>query len=165
LTFTASLVNTLFPDENPMNDPTPFITSLRREADSFANQLTVVLIIVGVVGISWMTLDHFGLADHHLPASLRVMMLVVAGAWFVFKALAVLIDYAIYATARAITEWVNGFFLAFQQDMAAESDTAPAPTPDQRDTAVAYLHDFLKRPRQVTSDGAGPADIPPPAAA
>lgn len=148
-----------------MNDPTPFITSMRREADSFANQLTVVLFIVGVVGISWVVLDHFGIADHHVPAWMRTMMMIVAGAWFVFKALSILIDYAIYATARAITEWVNGFFLAFQQDMAAGSETAPAATPDQRDTAVAYLHDFLKRPRQVTSDGAGPADTPPPAAA
>jgi Na+-transporting methylmalonyl-CoA/oxaloacetate decarboxylase gamma subunit len=148
-----------------MNDPTPFITSLRREADGFANTLTLVVWIVGIVFGAWMALDAWGIADHHVPNSLRVMMLVVGGAWFVFKALAILIDYAIYAVARAITEWVNGFFLAFQQDMAADSETASAATPDQRDSAVAYLHDFLKRPRQAPTDVAGPAEPTPPAAA
>lgn len=86
-------------------DPTPFITSLKREADGYANMLTVSTIAI--------VLAYFGAHASHVwfhwfsadtVAFLRKSAIVLGLFWLIFYGIAILIDYAIYATIRAWTE-------------------------------------------------------------
>jgi hypothetical protein len=83
--------------------------------------------------------------------------------WMICKAVWATIDYTIFAVSGALTDMaaalVNGV-----TESAAET---PAAAPLQRESAVEYLHDYLRKrnPRQVTADGAAPADPSSPDAA
>ncbi|AXQ68704.1 hypothetical protein HOU00_gp421 [Caulobacter phage CcrPW] len=130
-------------------DPTPFITSLKREADGYANMLTITTIVV--------ILAYFGAHGSHVwlhwfstdtVAFLRKSAIVLGLFWLIFYGLAILIDYAIYATVRA---WAEVFAYALAP-FRAEAKDAEEPVVgvtsniqiDVADlSAVAYLRDRM----------------------
>lgn len=141
--------------------PLPFLTSLKKDADGFADTVTVIALCCGLF-VAGNTVGHwFGLWGSLAPAAAHTVSLFLLF-WLICKAVWATIDYTIFAVAGALTDLGAALVNGVTESVAE----VPAADTNQRDTAVAYLHDFLsKRPRQVTSDGAGPAEPTPPAAA
>jgi hypothetical protein len=124
--------------------PLSFICSLKKEADGFANMLTLLAVGVGGLCGVWNALVFFHLADNPVPHVLRLCTIIFCSAWFVFYAITHLIDYAIYAVARAATEWLDSVLNGVPQIDVDHAITVDVPT-NQREAAVAYLHDILER--------------------
>lgn len=135
--------------------PLPFIASLKKDADGFAD--TITLIALGCAAyVGGITVGHwFGWWGPLSPSLAHVISLFLLF-WLICKAVWATIDYTIFAVAGALTDMVAAL-LAGASESAAEPSAA---NPTQRETAVAYLHDFLRKrqPRQVTPDAAAPAD-------
>lgn len=155
------MVNKALPMQTPPN-LLPFISSLRKEADSFANLVTNLSLVGALIWGGWWIV---GLLGHGAPpAGVTRVFICISAYYLVFRGLAALIDYTIAAVFQAFSEFVGGYctLVAQSAERASDDDDAPGVHP-QRDSAVAYLHDFLKHPRQAHNDDAGPAD-PKPAA-
>lgn len=141
--------------------PLPFIAALKKDADGFADTVTLTAVLcalyIGVVTVGhW--LGFWGPLESATAHTIGLFLLF----WLICKAVWATIDYTIFAVAGALTDLGAALVNGVTESVAE----VPAADTNQRDTAVAYLHDFLsKRPRQVTSDGAGPAEPTPPAAA
>lgn len=130
-------------------DPTPFITSLKREADGYANMLTIMTIVI--------ILAHFGAQGSHVwlhwfsadtVAFLRKSAIVLGLFWLIFYGLAILIDYAIYATIRAWTE-VFAYLTAEFHTKTEEEPMVGVTSNLKMDVtdlaAVSYLRDRMNR--------------------
>lgn len=88
------------------NTPGAFLRKLRADADGFANSLTGATYALAAVTVGWMVAAHLSLAPA-VPAALIVVSFKMLVAYLVFRALAALIDYAIYATIRAFADVVQ----------------------------------------------------------
>lgn len=172
LTSSASMVNTVTNNETHMTpNPIPFITSIKREADGFANGLHLAALAPGAVFLIWSFMGVVGLPVSAPPAAFKAYVHFTIIAWLAFFGVCAVVDYTIYAVFRAFSEWLDAAISAYRQSvedqLAVEQDAfskEPAGgQPDQRDNAVAYLHDFIKRSRQATDD-ASPLNPTPPAA-
>lgn len=136
-------------------DPTPFITSLKREADGYANMLTITAIVV--------ILAYFGAQGSHVwlhwfsadtVAFLRKSAIVLGLFWLIFYGLAILIDYAIYATVRAWAEVFAYALAPFRAEAKTEAACEDEPVVgvtsniqiDVTDlSAITYLRDRMNR--------------------
>lgn len=155
------MVNTYLPMKTPHN-PLPYIADLGKDADGFSDFLTLIMLITGAVATAWAGGHWFNLWGA-APDRLIVVARFFAIGWLIFKGLAALIDYTIFACVRSLFEILDALVRDLKQQVSVGEAPVEGPT-NQRDSAVAYLHDYLKRPRQGHDDGAGPADIPPTAA-
>lgn len=146
------------------HEPLPFITKLRKEADSFADAITLCALACAAY-VAGKTVGHwFGWWGAVTPATAHMVSLYM-WFWLACKAVWATVDYAIYAVTHAATEYLDTFLKGCTESVTHAADAERAPVPTQRETAVAYLHDFLKRPRQAFADGAAPADPSSPSAA
>ncbi|AFU88027.1 hypothetical protein CcrColossus_gp157 [Caulobacter phage CcrColossus] len=132
-------------------DPTPFITSLKREADGYANMLTITAIVV--------ILAYFGAHTSHVwlhwfaadtVAFLRKSAIVLGLFWLIFYGVAILIDYAVYATIRAWAEFFAYALAPFRAEAKSEEEPVIGVTSnikiDVADlSAVTYLRDRMNR--------------------
>lgn len=137
-------------------DPIPFINSLKRESDGFANGVTIAGLGTAGLMLGWMTVAHLGWVNAPSEGVKDTARLLMLG-WLTFFGLAALIDYTIFAVTRACTEWLLAAIRSIIEYQSAEQEPTSAPlgTPDQRESTVAYLHDLLKRSDQA------PADVSP----
>jgi hypothetical protein len=142
--------------------PLPFIAALKKDADGFADtvSLTAVLcaLYIGVVTVGhW--LGFWGPLESATAHTIGLFLLF----WMICKAVWATIDYTIFAVAGALTDLgaalVNGV-----TESVAET---PAPDPQSagHGSRVPSRLSSASVPRQVTSDGAGPAEPTPPDAA
>jgi hypothetical protein len=142
--------------------PLSFIAALKKDADGFADAVTLIALCCAVY-VAGKTVGHwFGLWGSLTPSVAHTIGLFLLF-WMICKAVWATIDYTIYAVAGALTDMASALVNGVTESAAEPSAVAPL----QRETAVAYLHDFLSKrhPRQVSTDGAAPADPSPPSAA
>lgn len=138
----------MHPDENNMtSDPTPFINGLKRGADGFTNSLIVVTLVVGAAALGWLLGARFGLFPAP-PVGFIVAAAFAAKVTLFFACACFVVDYTVYAVVRAVTEYlsvlVNGV-PGSQGETTVSIETAVNVDPERRDTAVAYLKDFMAR--------------------
>lgn len=146
---------------NTPDYPLPHIVKHGTQAGVFAGLLTLALlaslVVLAVWGLGYLA-GWWSAPVSFVPNAVVFLALSL----FIFKAAASLVDYVIFAVARAFTEYLEGLVTAFAQSAQPDA-AAPASPTNQRDSAVAYLHDFLTRPRQALADVADPLH-PKPAA-
>jgi hypothetical protein len=132
--------------KTPLRQPLPFIVGLRKESYSFADQFTLTTIAVALLAIGWDVSHRFGWFGA-APAALLLFAPSLCIGWFVFKAIAALIDYTIYAVAHAGTELVGEFFESIAAAQSIPADVREA-------NPVSYLDYLLKRTPDVSKPGA-----------
>jgi hypothetical protein len=91
------------------NDPTTpgaFLRKLRKDADSFADGLSISALVAMAGLVFWGFAAACGIAPPIPAAVLHAVMWLLLG-YLVFRALAALIDYAIYATVRALLDVIG----------------------------------------------------------
>ncbi len=149
------MVNKDANNETAMTAPTPipFIHSLKHIADGFSAILSGFLFITSVPLLVWMLL---GGAANAPFVFLENTARIAFAAWAVYHGIAALIGYAVYVVFRAGTEWLDAALRsAITPESVSQEGEEPEPdAPNQRESAVAYLHDFIKRSKQATDDSA-----------
>lgn len=159
------MVNKETNNENDMTTPDlPFLTSLKRESDGFANMLHLAMFGGGVVMLGWSAMHWLGWSGPY-PEGFRLFTQWTAIAWLLFFGLAALIDYTIFAVFRAFSEFVNAALtMAIQPAPVTFADGEPGSAPQQRDSSVAYLHDLLSKRNTQANDDSNPLPPSSPAA-
>lgn len=159
------MVNKKANNENDMTTPDiPYLWSLKRESDGFANALHVAALVPGLALLAWMGLDLIGLLGSPsvvFKAYVRWAMT----AWLLFFGLAALIDYTIFAVFRAFSEFLHAALtMTTQPAPVTFADGEPESAPQQRDPSVAYLHDLLSKRNTQANDDSNPLPPSNPAA-
>jgi len=143
-----------------MTQPLPYIHSLRKSSNAYANALQIAFWVIALIWVIWAIASSFFGAPQ-IPGSVRALFSFISLAWLIFFGAAALIDYTIFAVLRALTEWITTWYnLAMNAQNIEPSEEADQT--NQRDSAVAYLSDYFKQPRQ-SDDDTGPLN-PTPAA-
>jgi len=130
----------------PPGTPFPYITKIGRDADQWADMLTSLVCLFAVVFTAWF----FGHRAHLFvapPEGLRLGFLGLGVLWFVFKTLACLIDYAIFALVRVTAE----ILVAVQSPHLFEQGAEGPPATEQNAT-ISYLADVMARKRAMDPD-------------
>lgn len=128
----------------PNNDPLAFVAWLRKEADGFANTFHVSTILCWVFVAVW-ALGHLCLGFAPLPARALSSCAYWTLGYFVFRAVACLIDYAIFAVAHAFMAVANTYLLAAAEAIAVNAETTPSADTRSPASTVAYMREFLAR--------------------
>jgi hypothetical protein len=127
-----------------MTAPTSFITKLQRDADGYANGVNLVTFGSMAVGVVWHILALLGFASE-VPASLAGLIKVSCVVWVIFFGITTVIDYVLFATITALTEWITTVILAY----AAANTVANSP---EGHSAISYLRDRLAQKLTPSND-------------
>lgn len=132
------------------NSPTPFITSLRKEADGFANMLHMFFGVTLVIFLGWNLGEALGWLGPD-PAGLKAAAEFAALGWLIFFGLAALIDYTIAAVARAFFEAFGALLLTIAKTLSTDSEPVEE-VPPSAGSAVEYLRDHLSKRQKTDTD-------------
>lgn len=139
--------------------PIPFIESLRRDANGFANVLsllTMILVVAYLASTAGHWIGWWGAPSMLLAGSTRTVIYF----WLAFRAVCAVVDYALYAGARAATELAAEIVGAGVDSVREHMFPETPPAAPADDSERSFFTDALARSRQPDFD----PETPPTAA-